>query len=65
MATLQIWIRDKKFVSTNGVNLQVATETHVAGNGWCGDIDENGNIDFYVKRSYVDNMIASVKKLAE
>lgn len=25
----------------------------------------NGNIDFYVKRSYVDNMIASVKKLAE
>ncbi len=25
----------------------------------------NGDIDFYVKRSYVDNMISSVKKLAE
>ena len=52
MATLQIRIRDKKFVSTNGVNLQVATETHVAGNGWCGDIDEKGNIDFYATRFY-------------
>jgi len=25
----------------------------------------NGNVDFYVKRSYVDNMINAVKKLAE
>ena len=52
MATLQIEVRDKKFVSTNGVNLQEVTETHVAGNGWCGDIYENGNIDFYATRFY-------------
>ena len=52
MATLQIEVRDGKFVSNNGVNIQVATETHVAGNGWCGDIDGNGNIDFYAIRFY-------------
>ena len=52
MATLQIQIRDKKFVSNNGVNVQATTETYVAGNGWCGDIDENGNVDFYATRFY-------------
>lgn len=52
MATLQIEIRDRKFVSNNGVNVQVATETHIAGNGWAGYIDENGNVDFFATRYY-------------
>lgn len=52
MATLQIEFKDKKFVSHNGVNVKLATSTHIEGNGWSGDVDENGNFYFIATQYY-------------
>lgn len=52
MATLQIEFKHKKFVSHNGVNVKVATDTHIEGNGWSGDVDENGNFYFIATQYY-------------
>lgn len=52
MATLQIEFKDKKFVSHNGVNVKVATETHIEGNGWSGEVDEDGNFYFIATQYY-------------
>lgn len=52
MATLQIEFKNKKFVSHNGVNVNVATDTHIEGNGWSGDVDENGNFYFIATQYY-------------
>lgn len=52
MATLQIEFKNKKFVSHNGVNVKVATDTHIEGNGWEGEVDENGNFYFITAQYY-------------
>lgn len=52
MATLQIEFKNRKFVSNNGVDVSVMTDTHVEGNGWFGDVDEKGNITFTASRNY-------------
>ena len=52
MATLQIEFKNKKFVSHNGVNVKVATDTHIEGNGWEGEVDENGNFYFIAAQYY-------------
>lgn len=52
MPTLQIEFKNRKFVSHNGVNVKVATDTHVEGNGWNGDVDEKGNISFIAVQYY-------------
>lgn len=52
MATLQIEFKDKKFVSHNGVNVKVATKTHIEGNGWSGEVDEKGNFYFIATQYY-------------
>lgn len=52
MATLQIEFKDKKFVSHNGVNVKIATKNHIEGNGWSGDVDENGNFYFISSQYY-------------
>ena len=46
MATLQIEFKDGKFISHNGVNVEEATSTHIKGNGWIGNVDEEGNLYF-------------------
>lgn len=46
MATLQIEFKNGKFISNNGVNIEVATDTYIKGNGWIGKVDECGNIVF-------------------
>lgn len=52
MATLQIEFKNGKFVSHNGVNVDVATNTYIKGNGWTGEVDENGNIVFNAVHYY-------------
>lgn len=52
MSTLQIEFKDKKFVSHNGVNVNEATETHIVGNGWEGEVDEKGNFYFIATQYY-------------
>jgi len=46
MATLQIEFRNGMFLSHNGVNVTKASQKHIEGNGWRGDVDENGNFSF-------------------
>lgn len=60
MATLQIEFRDKKFVSNNGVNVKVATDTHIEGNGWKGNVDENGNF-YFIVREYHERVLHQLK----
>ncbi len=52
MATLQVKIQNGKFVSSNGVNVEVFTDKHITANGWIGYIDEKGNVDFFANRFY-------------
>lgn len=42
MATLKIRLRNGKFVSHNGKNVEEFSEKHVIGNGWEGYINEKG-----------------------
>lgn len=60
MSTLQIEFKDKKFVSHNGVNVIVATDTHIEGNGWSGNVDENGNF-YFIATQYYDRKLHRVK----
>lgn len=60
MATLQIEFKDKKFVSNNGVNVKVATDTHIEGNGWKGNVDENGNF-YFIVREYHERVLHQLK----
>ena len=52
MGTLQIEIRDGKFFSYRGVNVEVVDDTHIEGNGWVGDIDEKGDFAFIATNFY-------------
>ncbi len=60
MATLQIEFKGKKFVSHNGVNVEVATDTKIEGNGWIGEVDENGNF-FFIATHYYKGVLHQLK----
>lgn len=44
MATLQIKIRDGKFISINSKNIEVAESKRIKGNGWNCRINEEGEV---------------------
>lgn len=52
MAILQIELKNGKFTSHNGVNVEVATDYYIKGNDWIGEINENGNIFFKAVHCY-------------
>lgn len=52
MATLKIQIKDSKFVSHNGVNVEKFTERYIKGNDWKCTISEEGRIDCIATQFY-------------
>jgi len=54
VATLQLEIRDSKFVSHNGVNVQTFSDKCVEANGWKCQITESGKVICIAKYSYKD-----------
>lgn len=52
MAILQIELKNGKFASHNGVNVEVATDYYIKGNDWIGEINENGNVFFKAVHCY-------------
>jgi len=54
MATLKIQIKDSKFVSHNGVNVEEFTERYIKGNDWECRISEEGRIDCIATQFYKD-----------
>ena len=52
MATLILKVENSKFVSHNGVNVEVFTENEVEGNDWECTISENGRIDCIATKFY-------------
>ena len=55
MATLQIQIKDSKFISHNGVNVEKFTDKYVEGNGWKCQIFLNGKIFCIASHYYKGN----------
>lgn len=52
MATLKIQIKDSKFVSHNGVNIEEFAENYAKGNSWECRITENGRLDCIATEIY-------------
>ena len=54
MATLKIQVKDSRFVSYSGTEVNLFTSTKVNGNGWECNIDDNGNITCVAQQFYGD-----------
>ena len=54
MATLQLIVKDSRFVEHNGVEVKIFTPTYVEANGWKCYLNDNGNITCIVDRTYND-----------
>lgn len=52
MATLQIKMADSKFISHNGINVEIFEENYVKGNGWEARIDPNGKLECVASTYY-------------
>jgi len=52
VATLKIQVKDSKFVSHNGVNIEEFAENYVKGNSWECRITENGRLDCIATEFY-------------
>ena len=52
MATLQLVLKNSRFVEHNGVEVKIFTPTYVEANGWKCYIDEYGNIKCIAQQDY-------------
>lgn len=54
MAILEIRIKDKMFMSHNGVNVSIFTPHCMEGNGWKCEITEEGDVTCIATKTYFD-----------
>lgn len=54
MSTLQLVVKNSRFVEHNGVEVKIFTPAYVEANGWKCYLNENGNITCITEKTYND-----------
>ena len=54
MPTLQLKVKNSRFVEHNGVEVKIFTPTYVEANGWKCYLNDNGNITCIAEKTYDD-----------